>query len=100
MTPQWLTDLKENVSQLEAETTKFYEKGNKSAGTRTRKLLQDIKSICQAGRTTFKNLRLLKRKLNSIRTKSSHLRAGFITRPYFFKTRLIFLVQLYKLKSF
>lgn len=51
MTPQWLTDLKENVSQLEAEATKFYEKGNKSAGTRTRKLLQDIKSICQAGRT-------------------------------------------------
>lgn len=51
MTPQWLTDLKENVSQLEAEATKFYEKGNKSAGTRTRKLLQDIKALCQTGRT-------------------------------------------------
>jgi hypothetical protein len=51
MTPQWLTELKEAVSQLEAETVKFYEKGNKSAGTRTRKLLQDIKSVCQAGRT-------------------------------------------------
>jgi hypothetical protein len=51
MTPQWLTELKEAVSQLENETVKFYEKGNKSAGTRTRKLLQDIKAVCQAGRT-------------------------------------------------
>lgn len=51
MTPQWLSSLKENVAQLEAETTKFYEKGNKSAGTRTRKILQDIKAICQEGRT-------------------------------------------------
>jgi hypothetical protein len=51
MTPQWLTELKETVSQLENETVKFYEKGNKSAGTRTRKLLQDIKAVCQAGRT-------------------------------------------------
>ena len=51
MTPQWLTELKEAVSQLENEPVKFYEKGNKSAGTRTRKLLQDIKAVCQAGRT-------------------------------------------------
>lgn len=51
MTPQWLTDLKEKVSQLEFEVEKFYEKGNKSAGTRTRKLLQDVKALCQAGRT-------------------------------------------------
>jgi hypothetical protein len=51
MTQQWLTELKEAVSQLENETVKFYEKGNKSAGTRTRKLLQDIKAVCQAGRT-------------------------------------------------
>lgn len=51
MTPQWLTELKDAVSQLESETVKFYEKGNKSAGTRTRKLLQDIKAVCQAGRT-------------------------------------------------
>ena len=49
-TPQWLTSLKDNFAQLEAETTKFYEKGNKSAGTRTRKLLQDIKALCQEGR--------------------------------------------------
>ena len=44
MNPQWLEDLK-------AETSKFYEKGNKSAGTRARKSLQDIKALCQAGRT-------------------------------------------------
>jgi hypothetical protein len=51
MTPQWLNSLKEQVSQLEAEAVKFYEKGNKSAGTRTRKLLQEIKATCQEGRT-------------------------------------------------
>ncbi len=50
-TPTWLTSLKEQVSQLEAEAGKFYEKGNKSAGTRTRKVLQDIKALCQEGRT-------------------------------------------------
>lgn len=51
MNPQWLEDLTAAMSQLEAETSKFYEKGNKSAGTRARKSLQDIKALCQAGRT-------------------------------------------------
>lgn len=51
MTPQWLTSLKESIAVLEMESTKFYEKGNSSAGTRARKALQDIKSLCQEGRT-------------------------------------------------
>ena len=51
MTPQWLTDLKDKVQQLEVEAGKFYEKGNSSAGTRTRGLLQEIKAACQDGRT-------------------------------------------------
>lgn len=51
MTPEWLTQLKDQVAQLEAEAGKFYEKGNKSAGTRTRGLLQEIKATCQEGRT-------------------------------------------------
>jgi hypothetical protein len=50
MTPQWLTTLKENISQLETETTKFYEKGNASAGTRSRKILQDLRALCKEGR--------------------------------------------------
>lgn len=51
MTPQWLTSLKESVAQLEVESNKFYEKGNNSAGTRTRAILQDVKALCQEGRT-------------------------------------------------
>jgi len=51
MKPQWLEELKNAVAELEAESGKFYEKGNKSAGTRSRKLLQDIKALCQTGRT-------------------------------------------------
>lgn len=51
MTPQWLTTLKENITVLETEAGKFYEKGNSSAGTRARKALQDIKALCQEGRT-------------------------------------------------
>lgn len=62
MTPQWLTDLKENISQLETEATKFYEKGNNSAGTRTRKLLQDIKALCQEGRTHVQESKAAKTK--------------------------------------
>lgn len=62
MTPQWLTDLKENISQLETEATKFYEKGNNSAGTRTRKLLQDIKALCQEGRTHVQESKATKTK--------------------------------------
>lgn len=50
MTPQWLTDLKAAVASLEEETTKFYVKGNKSAGTRARKHLQEIKTISQDAR--------------------------------------------------
>ena len=51
MKPQWLIELNNAVAELEAESGKFYEKGNKSAGTRSRKLLQDIKALCQTGRT-------------------------------------------------
>jgi len=39
--------LKNLVAQLEEDTTKFYDKGNKAAGTRVRKGCQDIKNLCQ-----------------------------------------------------
>lgn len=39
--------LKGLVAELEADFSKFYEKGNKTAGTRVRKGCQDIKNLCQ-----------------------------------------------------
>jgi hypothetical protein len=39
--------LKDLVTELEADFSKFYEKGNKTAGTRVRKGCQDIKNLCQ-----------------------------------------------------
>ncbi len=38
--------LEQEIEELKAEYVKF-EKGNKSAGTRARKILQNIKSTCQ-----------------------------------------------------
>ncbi len=39
--------LKSMVADLEGDMVKFYEKGNKTAGTRARKKLQEIKKISQ-----------------------------------------------------
>ena len=39
--------LKDLVDSLEDVFSKFYEKGNKSAGTRVRKGCQDVKNLCQ-----------------------------------------------------
>ena len=39
--------LKDLVASLEDDFSKFYEKGNKSAGTRVRKGCQDVKNLCQ-----------------------------------------------------
>jgi len=38
-------ELKALVAATEAEATKFYTKGNKSAGTRLRKAMQDLKRL-------------------------------------------------------
>jgi len=35
------------VTELNDDVTKFYKKGNKTAGTRVRKTCQDIKNLCQ-----------------------------------------------------
>jgi hypothetical protein len=40
-------ELKETLLALEEDVTKFYEKGNKAAGVRLRKGLQDIKALSQ-----------------------------------------------------
>jgi len=40
-------DLKDKLAEIEAEAEKFYTKGNKAAGTRLRKGLQEIKNLAQ-----------------------------------------------------
>lgn len=35
------------ISELEPDMEKFYEKGNKAAGTRARKTLQELKKVAQ-----------------------------------------------------
>lgn len=39
--------LRDFVMGLEADFKKFYEKGNKAAGTRVRKAMQDLKKLAQ-----------------------------------------------------
>ena len=41
------SELKEFVEGLEDDFNKFYEKGNKAAGTRVRKAMQDLKQKAQ-----------------------------------------------------
>ena len=41
-------DLKDFVDGLEEDFSKFYDKGNKAAGTRVRKAMQDLKKMAQA----------------------------------------------------
>lgn len=40
-------DLKEFVDSMERDFTQFYDKGNKAAGTRVRKGMQDLKKMAQ-----------------------------------------------------
>jgi len=41
-------ELKALIESLEADVAKFVEKGNKTAGVRYRKALQDVKTLAQA----------------------------------------------------
>jgi hypothetical protein len=43
-------ELKAMVAGMEEDVTKFYDKGNKAAGVRIRKILQDLKGLSQAMR--------------------------------------------------
>ncbi len=42
------SDLKDAVDALEEDFSKFYDKGNKAAGTRVRKAMQELKARAQA----------------------------------------------------
>lgn len=48
-------DLKGFVDGLEKDFTAFYEKGNKAAGTRVRKAMQEIKTMAQDIRVEVQN---------------------------------------------
>ncbi len=48
-------DLKGYVDGLEEDFGKFYDKGNKAAGTRVRKAMQELKAMAQDIRTDVQN---------------------------------------------
>jgi hypothetical protein len=50
--------LESEIANLKYEYEKFVEKGNKSAGTRARKILQNIKSISQDIRIQIQEIKL------------------------------------------
>lgn len=45
------SELKDFVVDLERDFSQFYEKGNKAAGTRVRKAMQELKKMAQDIRT-------------------------------------------------
>ncbi len=45
------------VEELEPDMVKFYEKGNKAAGTRARKTLQEIKKVSQDIRLEIQDMK-------------------------------------------
>lgn len=49
------SQLRDLVMGLEADFEKFYGKGNKAAGTRVRKGMQDLKVLAQEIRTEVQN---------------------------------------------
>ena len=51
------SDLVDFVNGLEGDFTAFYEKGNKAAGTRIRKAMQEIKQTAQEIRVEVQNMK-------------------------------------------
>jgi hypothetical protein len=45
------------MSELEVDLQKFYEKGNKAAGTRARKQLQNLKKLAQEIRLEIQDIK-------------------------------------------
>jgi hypothetical protein len=52
-----LNEVKNLMAGLEEELVKFYDKGNKAAGTRARKQLQDLKKLAQDIRVEIQNMK-------------------------------------------
>lgn len=49
------SEVKSLIDPLEGDMDKFYNKGNKTAGTRARKTLQDLKKLAQDIRIDIQN---------------------------------------------
>jgi len=52
-----IDEVKNLTTELEADLEKFYEKGNKAAGTRARKQLQELKKLSQEIRLEIQNMK-------------------------------------------
>lgn len=54
-----LAMLIETIESIAIDTTKFFEKGNKAAGTRARKNLQEVKKIAQELRVAIQDTKCI-----------------------------------------
>ena len=52
-----IEEVKSLMTELEEDMEKFYEKGNKAAGTRARKQLQDLKKLSQEIRLEIQDIK-------------------------------------------
>lgn len=52
-----IDEIKTLMEGLEEDLVKFYEKGNKAAGTRARKQLQDLKKLSQDVRLEIQEIK-------------------------------------------
>lgn len=52
-----IDDVRNLMNELEEDLDKFYEKGNKAAGTRARKQLQDLKKLSQEIRLEIQDIK-------------------------------------------
>jgi len=50
-------EIKSLIEELEPDMEKFYEKGNKAAGTRARKTLQELKKLAQEVRLEIQDMK-------------------------------------------
>jgi flagellar biosynthesis/type III secretory pathway protein FliH len=50
-------EIKNLINSLEEDVAKFYEKGNKAAGVRIRKSMQDLKTLAQELRLNVQELK-------------------------------------------
>lgn len=50
-------DIKNVIEGVENDMNKFYEKGNKAAGTRARKGLQDLRKLAQEVRLEIQDIK-------------------------------------------
>jgi hypothetical protein len=52
-----MDEIKNLTAELEVDLDKFYNKGNKAAGTRARKQLQDLKKLSQEIRLEIQDMK-------------------------------------------